>query len=600
MKVRNCTDKIRILSRPAGNITLIPNIWTDVPFQDAIRLHQQKAVDLETTGDINDYLWKQDGSIHLLWMSPFAIDDGYASAAEQYVLGLLDVGVQVYPQSCWWSVTAGLDKRTVKLLSRGVPMPLRVGLCMATPTTFPELLTPYKIGITMYESSQPLKYRSDWRAGANSVDMLIVPSDYCKEIFSPFFKRRIEVVPIIINPFYYRPVQRQAKPTFTFAMHGTLTGRKSPLEALDCFLKAFPRDKYPDVRLEFKTRLNILGQGEGRIPAMKDDRVSVFNGTWSIQQMYDWLCRSDAYLFPTKGEGYGMPPREAMATGLPTLFTNCSGLKELANTKYNYPIPVKRYEDCPLGGEWAIPDMDYCIETMRWMYHNRDAAYKKGAAGAVWLQRAWGRIAIANQLKDVIDSVEPDSAGHFSGVPERTIIESRLQHKTFYTHIKKQFVRKSALLDFGVGDGMLAETLVDMGYKVYAVAEIDDVDRVSKTLESRLPRGSVKVIPFDLGKQGVLDLKAALDKVAPVCCISQGVMQLSSDVDIIKLVDIQLGLAGRCIFSVPSDNYPGKYTMGGRVFSTENIYDLLRGYNATFSAYGVDNQYIYADVTGKD
>jgi hypothetical protein len=379
-------------------------------------------------------------------------------------------------------------------------------------------------------------------------------------------------------------------------MHGTLTGRKSPLEALEYFKAAFPKSQYPDVRLEFKTRLNILGQGEGRIPDVKDDRVRVFNGTWSQKRMLEWLYGLDAYVFPTKGEGFGMPPREALATGLPTMFTNCSGLKDMANGRYDFPIPVNRLEDCPLGGTWAVPDRDFCIETMRWMYNNRESAYDKGYRGGVWYGKKWGREALALQLLQVIESVDPATANGFTGEVRRFAPETPEQHTEFYDRIERAAGKAGTLLDFGFGDGMLCTYMVQKGHKVIVVAESDDIDRVKNIVQDKLPGAPVQIIPFDLSVQNAAYLLERLTESIK-CCVSQGFLQLSTDSDIRGCIDLMLMISRRCIFSIPSDNYPGQYPMGGHVHSMENVSDFMRGIPSEYRGYGQDNRYIYVDIT---
>jgi len=265
---------------------------------------------------------------------------------------------------------------------------------MATPGEFKKLPTPYRIGLTMYEADDPLKNLPQWRHDCADADMLIVPSEYCKNVFAQFVKTPIAVSPLATNPLYNVRLRREPRDTFTFITFGTLTGRKAPLETMAAFQAAFPIDKYPDVHFEFKTRLGYFGWGEGQLAPIPDPRVKVINGDWYPQQVLDWMLQADAMVFMSKGEGFGMPPREAMATGLPTIVANHTGLIPICNEQYTWPIPVKGVEDSPLGGNWRIPDWDALIETMRWVYHNREVAYQKGYNASEWFIQTQGEAAV--------------------------------------------------------------------------------------------------------------------------------------------------------------------------------------------------------------
>jgi glycosyltransferase involved in cell wall biosynthesis len=54
------------------------------------------------------------------------------------------------------------------------------------------------------------------------------------------------------------------------------------------------------------------------------------------------LYRSaDCFVFPTRGEGWGMPILEAMACGLPVIATNWSAQQTFLTDANSYPIQVR-------------------------------------------------------------------------------------------------------------------------------------------------------------------------------------------------------------------------------------------------------------------
>ncbi len=108
------------------------------------------------------------------------------------------------------------------------------------------------------------------------------------------------------------------------------------------------------------------------------------------------LYRSvDSFVLPSRGEGWGMPILEAMASGLPTIATNWSGQTEFLNDQTGYPIRVCKLvpavAKCPYyeGFRWAEPDFDHMAYLMRYVYEHRDEARAKGLAASRGLLQDW-------------------------------------------------------------------------------------------------------------------------------------------------------------------------------------------------------------------
>ena len=53
-------------------------------------------------------------------------------------------------------------------------------------------------------------------------------------------------------------------------------------------------------------------------------------------------AQSDAFVMPTRGEGWGLPICEAMAMGLPVVATNFSGPTAYLTRANSHPLRVER------------------------------------------------------------------------------------------------------------------------------------------------------------------------------------------------------------------------------------------------------------------
>jgi len=592
---RNITGVVQVDAHTG--VQLKPGEWVDLTYEVALSLWRARAVELKSPEDLKGHLWKApDGALYLFWMSPFSMGDGYATAAENMVLELARQGVAIQITPCWFVSRHGLQQETVNRLETPHPGPIKVGLCMATPGEFKKLPTPYKIGLTMYEADDPLHNMPEWRHDCTVVDMLLVPSEYCKGVFSSFVRAPIKVAPLAINPIYYadEKARKRPRPKFVFGMHGTLSGRKAPLETIQAFCRAFPPNRYPDVELQLKTRLEICGMGQGQLPSISDKRVKIISEDWLPSHVKTWLSKTvDVYLYPSKGEGFGMTPREAMAAGCPTILSNNTGMAEVCNDEYNWPIPVHHLENSPLGGSWRIPDWDAVIEVMKWMYHNREAAYAKAARCSKWFIENYGAAKAAVHLKGILEAIDPSQARREPiEVAETVQNRAGLFHEMFFQMIKTLIPPPAKVIDIGVGEGILYTTLCNRGYEVVGIVA-----------PGRLPAMAQKL--RDAGVTPVLHEATSLGQADRVgvrgdLVVSHNVFQDLRIPEIAMVLRAMLDIAPVRLFSVPTVYYPKPFSADAELHRLGYWEDLLRIYDYEAKYYGQGHQYMYASIHGLD
>ena len=80
-------------------------------------------------------------------------------------------------------------------------------------------------------------------------------------------------------------------------------------------------------------------------------------------QVRDWLASANAFVLPTRGEGWGLPIAEAMALALPVIVTNHSGPAAYATESSAYLIPVLDGVTDEKG--FAIPDVEILRHHLR-------------------------------------------------------------------------------------------------------------------------------------------------------------------------------------------------------------------------------------------
>ena len=257
---------------------------------------------------------------------------------------------------------------------------------LTTPNCFKELDNIKKrIGFTMFETT---KIPPDWPEICNKTcDILIVPSEENKKVF----KNCGVTVPIKTIPLWvddsYKYYNRPKRKTFTFLFVGGIDShnRKGWYELHEAFKQEFKDEK--DVRLIFKCLyLNIH---EAMVTDIQeDDRVSFVKGKLKNKDLQKLYKKADCFVFPTHGEGFGLPPLEAMSTGLPTIVTDWMGCKEFVDSKICYPLKVDKLEEALFPdtygdvGDWAYVSIKEIRKQMRYVYEHQKEAKEKGKLAA--------------------------------------------------------------------------------------------------------------------------------------------------------------------------------------------------------------------------
>jgi glycosyltransferase involved in cell wall biosynthesis len=279
-----------------------------------------------------------------------------------------------------------------------------IGLCYYTPVFADRLTSPIKVVYTMFESST---IPEAWVKHLRKVDKVLVPSKFCQEIFAT---RGIEstVVPLGYNHEVYKYLDRPSHPVFTFLHYNAFNTRKG----FDLVFKAFTEEFKTNepVKMVFKTINPRLP-----FPIIKSEypNIEVIKGEFTYPQMTELLRSADAFVFPSRGEGFGLTPLECLATGMSVLIPNSSGMSEYFDDKYFYEIKVKG--TCPAVyanyvpsdvGVMSEPDLDSLKKQMRYVFEHQDEAKEKAKAGASWVRYNWTIDQTAKKLSEELKQIK--------------------------------------------------------------------------------------------------------------------------------------------------------------------------------------------------
>ena len=293
-------------------------------------------------------------------------------------------------------LAAALRRRGVEVVDepgaggRASPLPPRVVTWISSPFHAVGCWEQQRpVVVTMWETDQlPRSFRRTLRRFTT----VIVPSDENLELFSEFHPD-VRRMSFGVDTQRWRPTPRPDGADFVFLCAGS--GRRKGVDlAHDAFMRAFPAGRStsgPRPRLVLKGRHTDRYAGES---------VRVITQTLSTDEERAVYDAAHCYVQPSRGEGFGLQPLQAIAAGIPTILTDAHGHR--AYSRLGLPVAARKVpSDLFVFGEsghWWEADLDELVDAMRWVYEHYDVAIDRAAASAADAARTFSWEVAARQL----------------------------------------------------------------------------------------------------------------------------------------------------------------------------------------------------------
>ena len=303
----------------------------------------------------------------------------------------------------------------------------------------------YVVGRTMFETD---RLPDGWADRLNNVDEVWVPTQHHKKIFNEANVKRVRVVGQGVDSDRWNPAKAEPlswdmidpdrqcnKDDVKFLSVFKWEKRKGHDILIPAFWKAFPpatecsenmsngECKAPWTDGDKRSACLIIvtslyhtdsfeviddmerywtestGQDLREYKDMKG--VILLNGL-SEKQLISLYKSVDAFVLPTRGEGWGRPYMEAMAMGLPVVATNWSGPTAFVTEDNGYLLPITGLVDSNLdafpGHKWANPDKEALKTLLERIRDDPKEAERKGRRARQDVLERWSHERIAEDV----------------------------------------------------------------------------------------------------------------------------------------------------------------------------------------------------------
>lgn len=229
---------------------------------------------------------------------------------------------------------------------------------------------------TMWEA---MEIPETFRETLHNFETILVPSQACLELFSRYHAN-VKYVPLGIDGERWHFQERNRDDIFFNFMIAGSGARKGNDLAHAAFLKVFG-----DRQLEVGRPIPRLIMKSPKNEKYEGNNVQVVGGYMPPEDEVALYASAHCYLQPSRGEGWGMQPLQALAQGIPTILTDAHGHVPFA--KYGIPIsatssPATYMQIFGESGDWWEPNFDELCEAMLQVYENYDEHVARAATNS--------------------------------------------------------------------------------------------------------------------------------------------------------------------------------------------------------------------------
>jgi len=312
-----------------------------------------------------------------------------------------------------------------------------VAVHLTTPDCFTPVPGKYNILYTMYEC-QTLPEK--WQKEIQQADLIVVPCKQNKYLFERYTKIPVEICTEGVETDKYLYHERhfpepwnRANP-FVFMWFGATNPRKGYEHVIaawekfnlylfknygNCEREKFmlimkttqESDREATVKVDFRYENGQIALKDTLKETLKAERVMKVAGNVLVdtrrlpvicenenqkspESLVGYYNAAHCFLFPTRGEGFGLTLAEAMSTGCPVIYTPWSGPVDFCDETTGYPLNFKFSPVRTIGFDEekkpfisnestaADPSVEHLVRRMIQVYKDYDKALQKGKRAA--------------------------------------------------------------------------------------------------------------------------------------------------------------------------------------------------------------------------
>ncbi|MCU0878917.1 MAG: glycosyltransferase [Pirellulaceae bacterium] len=407
----------------------------------------------------------------IVWRSPVYDPSGYADEARAFIKGLAQGERPLRVDEVRWSdrrcVLPTGDEALLRALARAQRTPQAIAITDCIPTLVePDPHAAYNVVRTTFETD---RLPPEWLAHLARFDEIWVPSQQNVSAFrrSGVPPERLRLVPSCYDETVYRPegprieLPEALRGRFVFLSVFDWQLRKGWDVLLRAYCQEFSRNEGVGLLLKI-TRSHghtlpiVRGQaddilGETGDSLIRRPEIVITDAELSAEEMAALYRSVQAFVLPSRGEGWGRPYLEALACGLPVIGTRHLGSDQFLTDENAVriagslvPISEAAAREIPpyRGHQWVEPDLQELRQAMQRLVTDAGLRQQLAAAGARESSShyglASGRQAVESEITRIEGQLVPSPVPPPAKDAVRTVLEGEFFAHHSFANVNEQ------------------------------------------------------------------------------------------------------------------------------------------------------------------
>ena len=253
-----------------------------------------------------------------------------------------------------------------------------------------------------YSMNESTKIVPEWvRALNNYFDAVLVPDKFIAQVYKksgvtiPIFELPL---PIYLDSFLKKTKKHSVDTPFVFGCSAIHEKRKNLDLVIDSFALTFKNNSQVHLKIHTKSAYREKELRE-KIASKNMQTISLILNTFDTESYADFIASLDCYVFLSKGEGFSITPREALAAGIPCIVSKNTAQKTICDSGYVYAVdsnikergiydfngPEELKNNQDIGYQFNCTLKDSC-KALKTVYERYPFYLKKAENGRIWVQ----------------------------------------------------------------------------------------------------------------------------------------------------------------------------------------------------------------------
>jgi glycosyltransferase involved in cell wall biosynthesis len=388
----------------------------------------------------------------VVWQSYYLSNVGFGEAARNYTLALYKAGnykIKVFPYEGLAGQNIGLEKfpegRTMlgfldtEITERPIWV-TEMGPLQIHPTMG------YSVGLVVWECYE---WSKQFINNLKKQDEIWVPAKFNRDALVKGGLKNVHLMPHAIDTDRFNPEKVVPQKTmfgddkFKFLSIMGWSERKGVSDLLEAYQKEFRKED--NTILYIKLNFVDVQKAQRRVAAIRrmnnkgihNPLIALDPIVYSFEDFPALYKMADAFVLPSRGEGWGLNFTEAMSMELPTIGTAACSMTDFMTHENSYPVKIKGFaieRMCDhicgdyIGKKFPVIDVDDLRRQMRMVWGDRETAKRKGQKARQDIIQNYSFPVIGKRIDDRCKDIW-SKMSHFT-VPKEVIVGQRDRAKT--------------------------------------------------------------------------------------------------------------------------------------------------------------------------